>query len=376
MKDVDTAPWESCTPELIKLLAEKAPHLPSLSLQYPPAALPIPTSALPAHLGQLCQLTSLHLDFGRTAVTTEQVDAMLQTLPALQRLELKCSLSSRALEGGFPRSIASCCPELRHLAIRDAALIGPVPPELGGLTRLTRLALENGPAASLPDSISQLTALQELSLTTRLTAALDPQTPSLPMGLSAYRRLSKLEMGDDAGSPVLGELTSLRFLSVRTTKFQAHWTALAGLADLVLTCRTAAIPAGLVGMTNLRKLRVAMPLARPANLPRGPYLSRVQSLRMELCSSTAGMPAFLSDATELQELDFSNANKGIELTTDDRAVLVQLPMLRTLVLSTSIQREWKNSIKKLKADCFAQGHELSVLAPLLSPSVADGGYFI
>lgn len=138
--------------------------------------------------------------------------AILETLPAQQHLTLDSSTPpedgnpSVALEEGIPVTIFTHCPKLEMLSVSGAQL-GAVSPELGRLTALTRLQLASTGPASLPGSISGLTALRELQV---------PVHPGfvLPLGLTACRQLTRLKMGMALESPTLAKLHSLRFLCV------------------------------------------------------------------------------------------------------------------------------------------------------------------
>ena len=155
--DVDA--WEKRTPELITLLAASATQLRSLDHQYPRRAPKNPAAALPALLGQMSQLTRLYLYTGMAPITTEQVDAVVQTLPSLQHLILLADPHG-VLLNGLPLSIATTCRQLQHLQIHSGAL-GALPEDLGHLRELTHLELHHGRVASLPVSAAGACAGEE-----------------------------------------------------------------------------------------------------------------------------------------------------------------------------------------------------------------------
>lgn len=386
MKRADAAAWEVRAPELFAQLAAHAPQLQSLMHHYPSDAAPNSTSALLAALVQLSQLTSLSLDVGNASVSTEQLDSVAPSLTALEHLPLRCRRGSHALQGGFPVRIATCCLKLRHLSICGAEPLGPVPSELGALTSLTRLALENGPAASLPDSISRLKDLQQLSVSVTLSVEQveHPQAEPLPMGLTACRQLTWLCVGDGEVSPVLASLPSLHSLIIRASAAgHAHWTSLTGLTELALMCRDCFAPPGLGRMTSLRKLIITLPHVRPATLPEGPMIGRLQSLNMQECVFTeyagdAAMPAFLSAAVELRQLDLSSENWGFSvLHASDRAVISHLPLLEDFILAKGFISYWNYFLNQLKEDCNRQGHPPpSIQPPSRTVPLADGSYFM
>lgn len=346
----DAAAWETRTPELMALLTATAPQLRSLEFHYPSNAPPNPLSALPADVGQLNQLSALRLSCGEAPITTEQVGAMLEGLPALQHFTLEGDPSVLLLEG-IPVNIFTRCCKLEVLSIRGAQLRA-VPSELGRLTALTRLQLPGHGAASLPDSISLLSALQELQIPVHLASV-------LPSGLAACLQLTKLEMGLVSASPVLSRLHSLRLLSVLSLPLEQphapYWTHLTALSELQLHMR-GEIPAGRGGMTGLRSLTITG--ATLNELPAGPYLSRLHVLSMGLCIFQSGVPRKLAAATQLRTLTLPN-NSGINLSTADVAVLSSLPALTGLGLmdlpADANQRQWKRGKAKLKAAHAAKG---------------------
>lgn len=258
------------------MLAASAPHLRSLDLTYlleldkEPAN---PTAALPVELGRLSQLTHLRLHTGRALVTTAQVNAVVQTLPLLQYLTLHSTLGGALLDG-FPLAIATSCSQLRHLEI-TCGHFKALPQELGRLSSLTRLGLNAG-VTSLPDSVSRLTALRELDLSR------NPEL-SLPPGLTACWQLTRLNVADCPLSPVLARMHSLRRLSVMVVPGEQpremFWTRLTGLRELQLLCGGTPVPAGLMGMTGLRKLGI-YGASRLDELPAGPYLRCLESLTL------------------------------------------------------------------------------------------------
>ena len=351
------AAWERRTPELLALLAASAPQLRSLEHWYPDQAPWNPASALPAELGRLSRLTSLTLGFGFAPVTAEQVDAMVQTLPSLQHL---CLEGRNHLSEGFPVSFTSSCSQLRCLEIHHAPL-KEVPPELGLLTALTRLVLRGPLVESLPYSISCLSRLAELDVY--------GDSLSLPPGLTACRQLTRLVMDSDAPSPVLASLHSLRYLSVHARRGQTpqevYWTQLTALTELRLVCDYGGFPAGLGGMTGLRKLSIQGKNA--ADLPAGPYLSRLESLVMEDCYLQGRVPASLAAATQLRHLDFGEQ----QLSAADVAVLSALPLLATLRLKrpTDVDEDqWDERLAQLRAACVAQGRAPPVFGMRISCS--------
>ena len=153
--------WAYRIPQLVALLVVTAPQLRSLHLCYLGNARSHPTSVLPEQVGCFRQLTSMSVDLQATRMTTAQVNAVLQTLPLLQHLDI---YGAQGIIGGFPKSIASSCCQLRSLKLNFLyEPLGDVPHELGTLTDLTRLSLHCS-IDSLPASVSSLVSLKELQI--------------------------------------------------------------------------------------------------------------------------------------------------------------------------------------------------------------------
>ena len=342
--------WKRRNPELIAVLAASAPQLRSLEHWYPKRSLWDPI-ALPADLGRLSQLTRLILGFSNSVLSPAQVDAVVQGLPSLRHLALS---SHMMRDFGFPFSITRCS-QLSSLRIIGCFMIEAVPPELGRLTALKELQL-SGEVSSLPDSISQLSALQDLNVSRN-------RDLTLPPGLAACRQLTWLDiMSCNSAFPVLASLHSLRHLAVSYVIDQqpqeTYWTQLTGLTGLVLDWSTSwersAVPAGLGGMAGLRRLGIVG--AAIDDLPAGPLLSRLEELRLRDCDFPSGVPAALASATRLHTLEVAPC-KGIELIAGDIAVLISMPALKNLELVPTRKKRgvWKGRVAQLRALWHAQG---------------------
>lgn len=336
------------------LLAASAPQLRSLEHNYPCISPENPASALPAELGRLSQLTSLSLGFGSALVSTEQVDAMVQTLPLLQHLVLNGQYASSLL-GGFPVSIATSCSRLEHLTIQSFRHLGNLPPQLGLLTALTGLDLSDCAVTSLPETISRLTALKELKLSHSRGVV------EVPPRMTACQQLTKVVMGDTSTSPVLGRLHSLRSLAVnlRTNEppHELYWAHLSAFNDLELRCiEDGSLPAGLGSMVGLRVLTIGGAVLD--DLPTGPYLNQLETLSMDHCTFNAGVPASLAAAKKLQYLGLGVGSRGIDLTAADGTVLFSLPERARVFLCKPNHmdyKEWGKRIAQLKAQSSEGG---------------------
>ena len=163
---------------------------------------------------------------------------------------------------------------------------------------------------------------------------------------------------------MLARLQSLRRLSVSLRPDQqpheTYWTRLAALTELCLAC-LGSPPAGLGGMTGLRSIIImGHPFERsPCILPAGPYLSRLESLRICLGASfETGVPAVLAAAVQLRHLDLGMIYLRVRLTAADVSVLGALPSFITLRLEKPNdldQHAWDERVAQLRAAFIAQG---------------------
>ena len=297
-------------------------------------------------------------------MASEQLDAILQKLPLLQHL---CIDGRQTFRNKFPASSISCR-RLRCLQIRGGSM-GAVRSELSLLTALTQLDLRVSYTTSLPDSISCLSRLVELDLRGSFNFA-------LPWGLSACRQLTRLRMDSDCASPVLGNLGSLRYLSVTVTweLQEGYWSRLTALTELRLRCcEMRGIHPGLGALKCLRRLCIEGALFK--GMPEGPYLRCLESLLLVECRFPSGVPAVLAAATQLRhlcvsgEFDDSDYYGGgcvgtdndypIKLNVCDIAVLSSIPALETLGLPQPEcieEDEWAERLAQLRAACIVRGH--------------------
>ena len=122
---------------------------------------------------------------------------------------------------------------ITELGLNENALVGPIPPELDGLTNLQRLDLSNnGLTGSIPPELGSLTGLEFLNLpTNKLTGTLPPE---------------------------LGRLSNLSWLQLSTNALEGpippEWGGLTNLNDLYLFNNefTGALPKSLMGLASLR----------------------------------------------------------------------------------------------------------------------------
>lgn len=222
-------------------------------------------------LGQLSQLTRLEITFGSKHVTKAQINSLVQPLAQLRQLHFE--FSGAALTDGFPLGITSSCRRLCTLRISGGGhlQLGPLSPAISTLSGLTRIHIANAGVTSVSNSLSRLTALEEivlchnegltdlpegfwaptgltsislahtgisslsesisqLSALQELYVGLTDLELALPQGLTACQQLTCLAMGSDRASPVLAGLHSLRRLTVDSLADQqpqvTYWTQL------------------------------------------------------------------------------------------------------------------------------------------------------
>lgn len=140
-------------------------------------------------------------------------------------------------------------------------------------------------------------------------------------------------------SPVLGLLQSLRHLAVtsRPEQKEEHWIKLTALTEMRLWCSDdqlplhCTIPAGLASLVGLHKLTVRCRSRQ--DLPAGPYVSHLESLRIVSFTSQGTVPVSLAAAAQLRHLRFHRGT--VALTASDIAVISSLPSLKTLGMSVA-----------------------------------------
>ena len=165
---------------------------------------------------------------------------------------------SNQLSGTIPSELGSLT-NLRRLYLEDSQLSGPIPPELGSLASLEHLALwGNQLTGEIPADLGSLANLQILALWgNRLTG-------EIPAELGSLTNLESLDLAYNELSGAipaeLGSLANLRTLLLHrnqlTGPIPASLGGLTNLESLVLAYNelTGPIPASLGGLTNLERL--------------------------------------------------------------------------------------------------------------------------
>ena len=114
-------------------------------------------------------------------------------------------------------------------------------------------------------------------------------------------------------------------------------------------------------------------------MPPGEYLTHLTSLSMRNCSFLVGLPANVTDASELCYLDIgpSRYSRGVQLAADDLAVLSSLPALTGLGVTKPLRVEWdvwNGRMAQLKAEYMEMGRSLTVW-DLDATDSSDGGSY-
>ena len=257
------------------------------------------------------------------------------------------NLGRNGLTGPIPSELGDLT-MLKDLHLQSNGLTGPIPPELGDLTMLRFLQLQsNGLTGPIPPELGNLTNLSELQLQSNgLTGPIPPELGNLTS-------LTYLILGqNDLTGPIpseLGNLTMLRFLQLQSN----------GL--------TGRIPPELGNLTSLRELNLgANGLTGPIPSELG-NLTMLTTLGLEENELTGRIPPELGDLTSLTELTLSG-NSGLagSLPTE----LTGLGRLETLVAvgtelctpSDPSFQDWLGGIYRLRvASCVSESSAFAYL---------------
>jgi leucine-rich repeat protein SHOC2 len=143
-----------------------------------------------------------------------------------------------------------------ELVLEDFGLTGSVPAEIGRLSALRVLDLENNQLTSLPAEIGQLTSLEGLDLHSN-------QLTSVPAEIGQLASLRQLSLGGNQLTSLpaeIGQLASLRQLSLvgnQLTRVPAEIGQLTSLEELfVFENRLTSLPAEIGQLTSLRDLNL------------------------------------------------------------------------------------------------------------------------
>ncbi|WP_419947656.1 Ig-like domain-containing protein [Candidatus Palauibacter sp.] len=241
------------------------------------------------------------------------------------------ALAGNRLRGPLPPELGGLS-RLRRLDLASNPLTGPIPPELGNLSRLTEVRLvQTGLSGPIPPELANLTALEELSLDVEAPAGPIPPelgnlrnlrrlvltgpgvTGSIPPELGNLANLDLLVLGYGALTGripgELGRLSNLSYLIIRnsplTGPIPPEVGNLTGLYTLELDRNrlTGEIPPELGRLANLTRLSLnhnALAGAIPSELG---DLGRLRLLRLQANALSGPLPPQLGRLAALTELN-------------------------------------------------------------------------
>ena len=218
-------------------------------------------------------------------------------------------LSQNQLTGPIPPQLGHLT-KLSDLILRDNQLTGSIPPELGNLTNLHQLGLGfNQLTGNIPSELGQLTKLEYLDLSvTQLTGEIPSQLGQLTnLGdLYLYGTVLTGEI-----PPELGQLTKLRYVNLANCLFTGEIPSELGqlanlkVLSLVSNLLTGQIPPELGQLTNLERLFLGSNQLTGQIPPELGQLTKLERLLLDSNQLTGEIPPELGQLTKLTHLDLS-----------------------------------------------------------------------
>ncbi len=247
--------------------------------------------------------------------------------------------------------------KLLHLNLGGLG-ITHLPPEIGQLSSLQELYLQNNQLTALPPEIGQLSSLQELYLQNNQLAALPPE-----IGQLSSLRLLDLRINQLAAlPPEIGQLSSLQnlyFSSNQLVALPPQIGQLSSLQELFLgRSKLAALPPEIGQLSSLQSLYLSA--NQLAALP--PEIGQLSSLQWLYLSANqlAALPPEIGQLSSLQELDLS-ANQLAALPPQ----IGQLSSLQELYLSDNQLAALPPEIGQLSSlrKLYVTSNQLAALPP-------------
>ncbi len=293
------------------------------------------------------------------------------------------SLINNDLSGPIPPELGDLT-ELSKLELDLNALTGPIPPELGNLTNLRHFSLDgNELTGSIPPELGNLSNLWILSLwDTGVSGSIPPELGKLTNVW--YLRLLNNNLSGPI-PPELGDMASLTHLrldwNTLTGPIPPELGNLATLEQLHLNhnALTGPIPPSLGDLSNLEGLNLSSNRLTGSIPPELGKLSSLIGLYLSHNNLTGEFPAFLLGLPALEEFFLGpgfcapadpavRARLG-ELHTD----LFPCPDANVRLLSSALMREDGNGISLALPDDLRTPSSVTVSDPsVVAASVADG----
>ncbi|WRX30088.1 Protein kinase domain - like 10 [Theobroma cacao] len=222
-------------------------------------------------------------------------------------------ISSNPLNGILPTSISNLSTSIQHFYASDCKIKGAIPMEIGSLTNIIDLSLEqNELSGSIPATMGRLQNVQGLKLSDNKLQG------SIPYNVCRLEKLSELSlrvnMLQGPIPPCLGDLTSLRKLYLDSNKLHstipsAFWSLKDMLeVDLSSNYLNGSLPLDIGNLKVLIYLNLSRNLLS-SDIPvtiRG--LNGLQILSLSSNKLQGPIPQSLGDMISLETLDLSNNN--------------------------------------------------------------------
>lgn len=211
---------------------------------------------------------------------------------SLSRLTFLTSFNSSgfSLPGSIPDWFGQRLNELQMLDLRSSSLVGPIPPSLGNMTRLSFLHLSgNSLTGVIPSSLGQFSLLSVLDLSQNLL------TGSIPLSFASLQNLTHLDLSsNNLSGPILADLGSLSNLR---------------LLNLSNNSLTSTIPKQLGSLSKLVELNLGSN-SFTGSLPRELFarLNELQALLLSRNNLDGALPDDLWVLPKLSVLDVSMNN--------------------------------------------------------------------
>ncbi len=265
-------------------------------------------------------------------------------------------LRSEALTGSIPQELGNLT-GLTHLRLDENRFTGPIPSELGSLTRLRELNVNgNALTGSIPPALGGLTHLERLWLNDNvLTGPIPPELGKLinlrslglarnnldgpiPADLGKLTRLESLELNANARDPFAPdpgrgrpETRSTSQATGLSGQIPAELGKLTRLQTLYLDQNELAgrIPPELGALTNLRKLNLYWNALKGSIPPELGNLTRLEYLDLRHNELSGPIPPEMAKLDRLEKFYLHYAGISGDLCSSDaelRAWVAQFPM--------------------------------------------------